>query len=317
MLRSNPMKYLLLGLSSLLLLLACADSTRQSSVHGGEDSSAGSYPRTVETFGEQTLRIPRAPERILPANTATLELVAALGKLDQVIAVPAPAFAYANTELDPADWEGKTFERYLVEPMLALEPDLVLTNSWQNPETSTFLKDTGVTVLDLPTAQSLEDLLEAITVVGDVLEVPERAHELREELAARCERLRNTGRESRRVMTYSTFGTGGWTGGKGTTADLLITLAGLRNASSEHGLEGHAAIDIELLLTLDPDYILIGSSEEDPAWSATLEVIRNEPALESLRALREDRILVIPLKHYTSNSHYIIDAAEALAARIE
>ena len=312
MLGSTTMKQLLLILSVSFALLGCAETT--SEAH--ESTPVAGYPRTVKVFEDRELTLQRPIERIIPANTAAMEILADLGAFDSVLAVPEPAFAYSGHPLERTDWEGRTFERYLVEPMLAFEPDFVITHAWQNPETSGFLEENGVAVLDIPIPLSLDDLLEGIRATARVLELDERAEELCASLTARREALANSPHSELRLMTYASFGTGSWTAAKNTTADLFIRFAGLRNASAEHGLEGHAAIDVEMLLEIDPDYLLVGSSQEDPQWSATLDVLRNDESLKTLRAIREDRILVIPLAHYTANSHYLIDAAEGLAAQV-
>ncbi len=294
-----------------LALAACSPDAQTSS------PSPEGYPRTVATFDGAELVLQRPPKRVIPANAAALEILADLGELDRIVAVPKPIFEYGNIPLDASEWEGRVFENYLVEPMLAVTPDLVLTNSWQNPETSGFLTESGVAVLTIPEPASFEDLLQAIRVTASVLGKTERCEELCADLERRRSQLRAREEESVRVMTYTTFGTGSWTAAENTSADLLLELAGLRNASAEHGLEGHAAVDIETLLAIDPDYILVSGSSEDERWSTTLEAMRSDPALETLRALREDRILILPLQQFTANSHYLVEAAEALVGLID
>lgn len=299
-------------LASLLTLALCACGTSTSN-----SEAIPGYPRTVASFGGSELVMQRPPKRVIPANAAALELLIDLGLRDRIVSIPKPAFEYGNVALVKEDWEGRTFENYLVEPMLSAAPDLVLTNPWQNPETTSYLVANGVTVLSLPEPKSLDDLLEAIRVTASIFGETQRAEALCADLKRRHAALEAREHQSVRVMTYTTFGTGSWTAAKDTTADLLIQLAGMRNASSEHGLEGHAAVDIETLLSIDPDYILVSGSVQDERWSTTLEAMRSDPALESLRALREDHIRVMPLQLFTANSHYLLDGAEALAALIE
>lgn len=314
MLRSDLMKKLL---ASILFGLSLASCSAESNDPATRTASAPGYPRTVATFDGSELVLSRPPTRVIPANAAALEILADLDLLDRVVSIPTPAFDYGNIDLDPGAWNGRTFEHYLVEPMLVARPDLVMTNPWQNPETTSFLAENDIAILSIPAPTTFEDLLAAIRVTGEVLEVPERAETLCEGLRQRLAALQSRERKDLRVMTYTTFGTGSWTAAKNTTADLLIRFAGMRNASTEHGLEGHAAIDIETVLTIDPDYILVGASPDDPRWSTTLESMRNDPALATLSALRDDHVLILPLKHFTANSHYLVDAAEFLSALIE
>ena len=68
--------------------------------------------------------------------------------------------------------------------------------------------------------------------------------------------------------------------------------------------------------TIEPyvtDLILVGADTEDPERSTSLEALRGEEALQSLQALKEDRVIVLPAQLFTTNSCTILDAAELLA----
>jgi iron complex transport system substrate-binding protein len=118
------------------------------------------------------------------------------------------------------------------------------------------------------------------------------------------------------VLVYANTGTGGWSPGARTTSDTMIRLAGMINAAAEAGLERHAKVDFERFLAIDPDVIVVNelaTGEE----SATRGVVASAPALAGLRAVQDDRILVLPPDLMAADSPLIVAAAERLAAEVD
>ena len=113
----------------------------------------------------------------------------------------------------------------------------------------------------------------------------------------------------RRMMSLTPYGEALWTGGAGTTYDLMMRLAGQENASAEAGLEGNVQLRLEELLELDPDVILTGMG----SGAAGLEHLRDHPTLGQLKAVQEERFVRLPAYLVSTSSHEILTAAEALA----
>lgn len=300
---------LLVALAALALCTACPSSEPSAA----DAPAVEGYPRTVATFEGRSLELPRPVRRVAAANAGAVEFLDALGALDRVCALPTTAFTYSSVALDRESFASRSFEKYLPEVVLARAPDLVITHAWQNRETTAVLTDAGIPVLRIPAPTAVADLGETLRVLGSLLELEHEGEEAARELEARAARLASSGEGAWTALTYTSYGTGSWTAARGTTADLVLRLAGLRNLAAEAGLEGHATLDLERLLTLEPDLIVVGADPEDPARSTTLETLRGEQALESLDALRNDRIVVLPAALFSTNSLTIVDAAERLA----
>ena len=298
-------------------LFLCGCPTRPSE----SSPTTPGYPRTIETGLESDaaaqLTLTRPVERIGPANASGVDFLFALGLEARIVAIPETTFQYANVELNPKEWEGRTFAQYVGESLLATQPDLVLVHSWQNLETTRLLEGVGIPVLALPEPHAVDDVLSSIDALGRVLACEDKSREVLEDLRARIDalELESDRFANVRILSYTNLGTGAWTAGSGTTTDLMLELAGLQNAAAEHGLEGHANIDFELLLSLDPDVILVSSSKSDPLGTSA-KYLRGEEVLSGLRALREDHIVTMPSRLLATNSHFIVDAAEELARRV-
>jgi iron complex transport system substrate-binding protein len=264
------------------------------------------------------VRFEEPPDRLLPANASALDLVAVLVGPERLCAVPETAGGYASVRVDEEPWRSlPELVQYRAEEVLALEPELVIVHAWQDPETTRLLRRAGVPVVELPDVFEVEVLLAVVRSLGGILHADERAAALAAEIEARCERLAaRAPNVAPRAMYYSNYGTGGWTAGAGTAEDLVMRLAGLRNAAAEAGITKHGQIDLERLLALDPDVMIVCALGEDSELSTTRTYLGSEPVLRGLRAVRDERILLLPVRLYSSTSHHMLAAAEELADQL-
>ncbi|MDP6540446.1 MAG: ABC transporter substrate-binding protein [Planctomycetota bacterium] len=254
--------------------------------------------------------------RIVPTNSSAVDFLAVLVGPERLAALPAQAFTYSLLDPRFSDWDrSRTFHTYRAEDVLALGPDLVVSHAWQSPDTTALLREAGVAVVAIPTVHTFDDVLETVGFLGALLEVPERAAAFRADLLRRRDALAAAERPSLRVLSYTNIGVGGWTAGEGTTAHLVIELAGLTNAAAEGGGRSHYRLDVERLLELDPDVIVVGVGDE--VMSPAARYLREEPAFRHLRALREDRVVELPVELFSTNSHHLVTAAERLAAAVD
>ena len=95
-------------------------------------------------------------------------------------------------------------------------------------------------------------LAQLVGVLGRALDAEDGSRALIEEYDGRVAALRaDTSRSGWTALSYSNYGTGGWTAGSGTTADLMIALAGMQNAAAAAGFEGHVSLGMECLLAIE------------------------------------------------------------------
>lgn len=287
---------------------------------GSEAVEAPPIGHRVAGFDGRPVEVPKRPARIVPSTAAAASFVLALVGPERLAGLPEQVFAYSwsGRRLDPARFEGRLFGHFSAERMLELEPDLVISGALQSPEAALLLRRSGVASVTLPDLARFEDLIGAVEALGRILAAEAEASALAAELTERRGALaaRLAAGDRRRVLTYSNLGTGGWTAGRGSTAELIVALSGHRSVAVEEGLEGYPPLDIEQLVELDPDVLVVGASAEDDAVSPTARYLRSESALATCRAVREDRIVVLPACLFSAGSHHVMDAAELLAAGI-
>lgn len=283
----------------------------------------GGFPCTVLLPEGGELVISAPPQRLVLGNSSAVDMVSALIGPERIAAIPSQALRYSRLAGDPElrrKFEAvPTFGAVTAELVLSFEPDLVLVDPWAAVETVARLREVGVAVLTLPQVANIEDVLESLGTLGQVLGATDEAQALQRELRLRLEELRAdaAARAGLRAMSYTNSGAGGWSAGAGTTNHELITLAGLVNASAEAGHRGHVPISFEQLYALDPDFLLVGDYRPGMEVGASARYLRAEPALAMLRAVREDRILLVPARLFSASSQEIVGGAEALAREVD
>lgn len=266
------------------------------------------------TLGDgSTLQVPDQAQRILPATSAAVDLLADLELHDRVVAVPLAAFSWSVAAREPERWSEHTILNELEgEAILALKPDLIIAAPWSYQGPLWVARSVNIPVLPLPDAKSWQEIEAGITLAGRALGVQDRARALMQDLTARRSTLAGAGRPSRRMVTYSNFGAGGHTSGTETTLDLAIALAGMENAI---GRKGHCDLSLEEILSLNPEVFLTSTGRDMVSPGA--EFLRNEPALSHLEAVEKGRIIVLPAELFSASSHRILDAAEEVARQVD
>lgn len=267
----------------------------------------------------ERLRVPEHPVRILPMSSSAVDYVLALVPRDRVVAVPEAAANYACSLQTGEPWPTtRMVMKFSAEAMLARNPDLVIAHAWQTPaEALEVVAASGIPVLRLGDSNELQDILNALETVALAVGEVSSGDQLVLALERRATTLRESSSERAALsaLAYTNFGSGGWTAGSGTTADIVIELTGMQNASAQDERVGHYELDIERLLVLDPDVVLL--SESTNQYSASRAYLENESALGSLKALQDGWIITLPAALFSTNSHHLLDTAERLASEVD
>lgn len=253
--------------------------------------------------------------RIVAANAGAVDLVLELAPPTWLAVLPPVAREYSPAVRELGGLlELAPLPPFGVESLMALEPDLVVAHSWQGAQALASLERLGFSVLQLEDPNEPADFAKTLRQLGDALGRRPEAERAVLELEARLDRLRAADVDpAPRALIYANYGGGGTTPGRGTTYDLLLRLAGAKNVAATAGLDGHVPLDHERLLALDPPILVVGTSLDDPTSSPSLEHLRETPELKSLRALREDRVVLVPAPLLHTTSHELVTAAEHLA----
>ncbi len=160
------------------------------------------------------------------------------------------------------------------EEVLALEPDLVLAGAYTSKYTIQLLQKAGVRVETINIANSVEDVMLNVSMVGDWLEQRQVAEEIIDDMKTRLARLPDA--PSVRPVA-AIYDPNGYTVGANTLRGQMLELAGWHNAASDRGVLYYGTLSLESILKLDPD-ILVSSPYSAETWSRA-QALNRHPAL--------------------------------------
>ena len=140
-------------------------------------------PSPIEFIDQlgRTVALDKVPERIVSLAPSNTEIVFALGLADRLVAVT--DFCDYPPEVETKPSIGG-FTTPNIEEIIALSPDLILATSIHEKRIIPQLEERGVTVFTLD-PKTLDEVLEAITLVGEVTGKGEKASRLVAEMQSR------------------------------------------------------------------------------------------------------------------------------------
>lgn len=304
-----------------LLLAACAPagsgSPRTTTLPSASSAPSAPahtvYPLNLTDDAGREVTISAAPTRIVSLVPSNTEIVCALDACDELVGVtdfddyPAQVTEVADVVI------GAVVD---VEKVVGADPDLILAAG--NGATSTTvidqLTDLGYPVLVLY-PQDLHEVYDDISLVGEAVDAQGTANELVTSLRAREEAVATAVAGAERPRTFYEVGVfegSIYTAGKDSFLASLITLAGgqpiLGDAAS-------TAIQLEDLISADPELILLGDATYDP--SITADSVAARSGWSDMTAVRDGHIVIVLADLViTRPGPRIVDGLEAMAKAI-
>lgn len=273
-------------------------------------SQQPSLPGTFTDDMGREVRIEKAPQRIVSHVPAITEILFALGLAERVAGVSDYCNYPPQAELKP---KVGGFFNPSVEMIVALNPDLVLTNG-DVKYLVTQLDELGITFIILH-PEDIDGILENIELVGRVTATERRAREVIEDMKARISQVTTRVKGAPRVRVFYTFATtdlnNPWTAGPGSFVDSLITLAGGENI----GAKAPAAwvqFNIEEVVSSDPEIIIVDASHGTAV--TPIEELKQHPVWRQITAIKQNRVYPIDGDLVNRPGPRIVQALEEIAS---
>lgn len=249
---------------------------------------------------------PAKPARIASLNLCGDELLLRLADRSRIASVTFLAAEPGSSNVaDQA--RGLPTNRGLAEEIVPLKPDLVITGAFTTRATSDLLRSLGVPVLELPMPATLEDAYGQIRQVATRIGEPERGEAMIAGMKAQMAALPvPSGRHRSAIVLRPN----GFTAGKGSLADDLMTRAGLDNLAARLPADKFGQLPLEEVVVARPDVLIV---DTDPAAPPSLaESLLAHPALRDLA--RQGRTLAVPARLWACAGPELATAAARLSA---
>jgi iron complex transport system substrate-binding protein len=194
----------------------------------------------------------------------------------------------------------------MAEELLPLKPDLVLATAYTPGSAVQLLKQQGVRVEEIDLPKTIDEMIVFTEKIGALLGKPEQGKQLSATLRARLDKLKAMQPIQR--GTALVYAPNGYTGGKNTLKDEILTTAGWKNLANELGMDGYGNLPLEALLSQPPDLLILDDSTRNT--NSLAQQLLNHPAL---RNLPNHQTVKLPTHLWLCATPKLIDAIEQLA----
>lgn len=168
-----------------------------------------------------------------------------------------------------------------VEKIISLKPDVVFAGNWKwnVPEK---LRAAGIHVVEVPDAQSLEDIFNRFKLIGLNINKKKQASKLIHAMQTQMAEIRARAGRNPTKKVYMEIDAGNWTVGGPSYLTEILKVAGAKNVFEDR-TEPYLTVTMESIVARDPDLIL--------SLSRTKKEYQDLPAWRALRAVQSGRIV--------------------------
>jgi len=215
------------------------------------------------------------PQRVVSINLCTDQLAMMLAAPGQLVSVSYLASDPLSSTMVEAAADYPP-NRGGAEQVFLMRPDLVLAGTYSSRASVGLLRKLGVTVVEVPIVQSLDDVSKNLRLLGEAMGREAEAEALAQGFEVEIAALAPPARAATAAMYYAN----GYTAGAGGLTDEILSLTGFSNIGAEAGVTGGGILPLERLVMAEPEMIV--TSTPYPAHSRAEEILQH-PALLALR----------------------------------
>jgi len=264
---------------------------------------AGPFERLAGVAAAQA----QTAERIVAAGGVVTEVLYALGLQDRIVGVD------TTSQWPPEAQKDKKSVGYVralsAEGVLSLKPSQIIAVEGAGPpDALALLKESGTPITMIPEALTPEAVVGKIAAIGKAAGAAEPAQQLAASVKTRfdeLDKLRTSLPKQKRVLFVLSLQNGRtMVGGRNTTADAIIALAGGVNAAS--AVEGFKPMTDEAIITAGPDVVLMmrhsSAHNAGPDELFAMPAFSQTPAAKQKALIRMDGLYLLGFGPRTPNA---------------
>jgi len=306
----NKQKYVfwIICLLLLLTLAGCSSTVSKKALPYMKNEKTYLGLRDVE--GHEIKNLPQ-PRRIVSLTIRSDEILMELAEEGTVIALSKWADDPVASNISEAAKQIPLRALPSEEMILGMKPDLVVASQSQPYDLIYRLRSLGIPVYVCPLAHNVKDTEKLILEFGKLLRREQKAKEMvdrmEEVIRSYAEKISKIPEEEK--VTVYRFTVSGGNGGKNTYYDDICNKAGVKNAAAQMVFRGTQLLPKEQVLQMNPDVIFLPTWD----WSRKMDLeaykrdIVEDPALQTVKAIKNKRLYVIPDTHMLCSSQYMVE----------
>lgn len=314
---------LLMAMLAVLVLAACGnDSAKEETpadetpvteeTNTEEEATEGtSYPLTLTDAADEELTFDQAPETVISLIPSNTEILFGIDAGDKVIAV---------TENDDfpeevADLDTVGDFTVNVEKVISLKPEAVFAHEMMmgsSEEGLNQIRDAGIPVIVVPSAETFDETYEAIEMVGEVMDKNTEADQIVEDMKTKVEDIEKKAADitdKKRVFVENSDAPEIYAPGKNTFPQQFLDMINAENIVTE---EGWIMISPETIVDENPDVIL-AIYDYVPN---VVENIKTRDGFATVTAIEEDHVVQLDENITSRTGPRLADGLELFAKAV-
>lgn len=263
------------------------------------------------------VKLAQKPQRIVSLTLGTDEILTELVPAERIAAL---TYLSDDGGISSAAEQAKQVSgkvRQNAEAVIAVQPDLVIVADWISPELIQTIRDAGIAVYMYKTPYTIAGIkqvvLDIARLVGEEQQGVRIVAAMDDELMKIADKVRQIPDDQRQRLVALSFM--GAFGGKDSLFDDMCRYAGVINGAAEAGLGQHETLSKEQIVKINPDLLLLpawdyGGKQDIEKFKADVQA---DPALQSTKALRRQRLVQVPDHYLYSVSQYVVYGVRDIA----
>ena len=273
---------------SMLLLGGCGGDNAKPKADG-----SGAYLTMTDAAGRQVV-LPKKPERVVSLSPSYLGLIEAVdGKII--------GRATSKTGTIPESMKSVAEVGFVynvnTESVVGLKPDLVLASKSQHEKLIPLLESNKINVVEFD-AKTYDEVKKTITMLGDIYGTADKAKAKNAALDNQInEIIKKLPKDKKKIVIMHATASSVTVEGSRSIAGCVSDILGFDNvaAASLKGKSDKTPYSMESLVGQDPEVIFITSmGKADEIENRLRADFKNNPAWNSLKAVREGHVYVLP-----------------------
>ena len=277
-----------------------------------DDPSNISWPRNV-TINERKFTIESRPERVATISLGHDEILFGISDTNQIVATT--SFAQDDGSNIQSKADGLPTISSDPETIISVNHEIIFADPYASVELIDALEDAGIIVIQTQLDNSIEGRKNDVWLMSYITGNLPNAKILTDQIDNNIKALQNiTSKNSdveNKLITLSWWDAY-WTAGIGSTEDSVITLGGGNNLSALNGVESNSTIDKELLISMNPEIILITQSV---TWGGKdfYDQLFSDDSLSSINAIKNNKVFMVNSNWWGTLSYWNLKGSEELA----
>lgn len=300
---------------SAMLLSGCgtADQTNDKE-KTTQSAQQNAYPLTVKDATGKEISIKQEPSKIITLSPSITESLFALDLGDKVTGV-------TTNDDYPKEATKKTMVGDMnpnIEKIISLEPDFVLidASSLGTAEAGLEqLRDAGITVFVVPTANSFDETYANIELIGKVTNKEAEAKKIVEDMQKKVanvqRKIKDANVKERSVFVETSDAPDIYTAGNNSYMQEMFDLIGANNIAKDGG-ENWYKIDPEAIVKGNPDVIIV----KYDYVPNIMKKIKKRDGFDTITAVKEDQIVQVDDNLTSRTGPRLADGLEEIAKAV-